>query len=509
MSDIIRVILDSTVRIAIINLLKTYIKSQNDKISKSKNILFRVSPANFKDIYIPLTIQHLNYRTSFDFPKNDFEIYKNIIILGDAGSGKSTFLKHIFLKCEETGYKIPIHFEVRKYDSNFSTLENTLAREISPEYYDKVIELFYKGSFVFIFDGFDELRPEEATRFIFELQKFIDRCVNSNFVLSSRFTASLEYLPKFYNFKILPLNQNEIQIFINRLNLEKSYKNNLLESVSNNKNIGISLGNPLILSIYILMFSYNSNLPFKKSIFYKRVLDAMFSEHDAISKIGYVRPRMSGLGQEPLEKILYLLGFRGFFLNKYSYTKKELVNELELIRKYETFSFEPEKVFYDLTFTLNLLVQNDDNFSFFHLSFVEFLAAMYIRFLPLESKKITFEKLQNSIYINKNFLEIYSELDRENLLKFYIVPMLEIEKKEIKLKEVNIYFFYNIIYALDFLNVLNESDVQSEEFFAAKLLYDKDEKHKNILSNTLQKAKEELNQIEEQNKKVIKLFSEM
>ena len=108
------------------------------------------------------------------FKKGNF-----ITILGDAGSGKSTLVKHLFINSFIESYKAPIFVALRDLDKDTFNPEQylrniILEKKLSPS--DNFLtKLLNNGEFVFFLDGFDEINSKNIKLITSVLEKFIDK----------------------------------------------------------------------------------------------------------------------------------------------------------------------------------------------------------------------------------------------------------------------------------------------------------------------------------------------
>ncbi|WP_370004016.1 hypothetical protein [Winogradskyella sp.] len=88
----------------------------------TKTLLHRSEPIKLTDFYLPLHI--INQKDVLEYvekPKkipteNIEKLFKKsnyITLIGNAGSGKSTIVKYLFINAVETNFKIPIKVELR------------------------------------------------------------------------------------------------------------------------------------------------------------------------------------------------------------------------------------------------------------------------------------------------------------------------------------------------------------------------------------------------------------
>ncbi|PHS63378.1 MAG: hypothetical protein COB12_09520 [Flavobacterium sp.] len=322
--------------------LKRYLSKQKDKYSHLKTLLKGNTPVFLYDIYYPLKLEKSDEIIKTDVISNVFEKTNYVTIIGDAGSGKSTLVKHLFLNSIYTKYAIPILIELRylnDYENDLESyiidkvLENKIAE--NPKILERLLE---KGKFVFFLDGYDELNSEVKSKIIENLNSFINQYSENKFILTTRPFSDIEHLQIFHNYNVkkLSLEDGEIEGFIHKqLEKENQLAKKIYESINSNKSEYIQsfLTNPLLLSLYILTFQSNASVPAKKYIFYRRVIQALFSEHDSKTKLGFVREKLSGLKQEEFEDILKIFCFISYFESRFNWDMDYILDKFNKIKK--------------------------------------------------------------------------------------------------------------------------------------------------------------------------------
>ena len=81
-----------------------------------------------------------------------------------------------------------------------------------------------------------------------------------------------------------------------------------------------------------MSYSKNSSIPNSKYIFYRRVFDVLYAEHDSATKIGFEREIKTQLNQESLEEILKFFSYLSFFDNAFDFNKDYINLKLNLIK---------------------------------------------------------------------------------------------------------------------------------------------------------------------------------
>lgn len=106
-----------------------YFLNSLERYKEIKTLLHR-QPTNFYDIYYPAKLSYENKIINTDSVKDLFRTNNFFTIIGDAGSGKSTLIRHLFISSFVESYKAPIFIALRDLDMNNSNLETFLRENI-------------------------------------------------------------------------------------------------------------------------------------------------------------------------------------------------------------------------------------------------------------------------------------------------------------------------------------------------------------------------------------------
>lgn len=464
--------------------IKKYLTKQKERFSTIKTILQGSTPVFLYDYYYPLRLIESKYVTyyhqDYDNPvtvthsiptdsiNELFKQGKYLTIMGDAGSGKSTVIKHLFLSCMREKYGIPFILELRYLNEYKGTIEEYIISKIFEE---KIAEntnilerMLTKGKFIFFLDGYDEINTGIKEKVVKQIDDFVSEYRDNKFILTSRPYSNIEHFQKFKNFNVNRLNEVEIEGFIKKqLPKEQELADKIVGSIKENRNNYIKsfLTNPLLLSLYILTYQSNSEIPPKKYIFYRRVIQALFSEHDSKSKIGFRRERRTELTQEQFEEILMKFSFLSFFDSEYDFQYDYLVDTFKKIKgRLINTSFDNNKVIEDLKSALALWVEDNGVYSFAHRSMQEYYVASFIKQVGEQNKAIIYNKIilrtcDGLTSETENLLSLCEEMDPYSFYAQYKLPLLEELRSKIKnhtkesqiesgvshlLKEINIDF---------------------------------------------------------------------
>lgn len=414
----------------------------------SKTLLHRATPKILTDFYQPLYIEKetkrgvKRTRTETKSVTKLFAKNKYITIIGNAGSGKSTLIKYLFTNCIDEKFKIPIKVELRylnDYKGNLiEYIKNHIFEFQKLAMKDGIAErLLESGNFLFFLDGYDELNTsikESTTKSIDDL---VSRFNKNNFMLTSRPYTGVELLPSFHNYNVSDLIDDEIVSFVNKQipPNENELREKIIEAIQKPENAQYDsfLRNPLLLSMFILTFQSYANIPQKKSVFYRQVFDTLYSLHDSISKLAYVRKKESGLSKEQFEDILKLFSFISFFDDKFIFDIDYLNEKFNLIKeKKRNTTFDNQLIVNDLTIAVGILNKEGLDFTYPHRSLQEYFAAFYVATLGVENRKKIYSKLLSSIdtesfefFHKANFYSLLVELDYENVIYEIIIPFFK------------------------------------------------------------------------------------
>jgi len=442
--------------------LKKYLERQYDRYSHIKTLLKGNTPVNLYDIYCKLDLMNGSFKIDTTVIANVFMKVNCATIIGDAGSGKSTLVKHLFINAIATKYAVPVLIELRylnDFDGSFETYitKKILETEVS-ENENILAKLLAKGVFVFFLDGYDELKSDAKKKIVESINNFVTNNEKNKYIITSRPYSDIEQLQQFTNMKIKPLSHKsgEIDAFIKKqLDGEIELAQKIIESIvqTDSDVIKSFLKNPLLLTLYILTYQSNASIPDKKYIFYRRVINALFSEHDSKTKLGFVREMLCELTQEAIEEILKIYCFLSYFESKYDWDVDYINSKLKIIKDKKEIQFSNQHLIYDLKSAIALWIEDNGIYEFAHRSLQEYFAALFVKDLnPIDNERIygkILEKLNELHSINEveNFLSLLEEMDTLNFHKYYYLPVLNELRKKIdittdeKLVESTITFF--------------------------------------------------------------------
>lgn len=423
--------------------LSDYLYSQTDKYYFTNTFLHRSEKVRFKDIYFPVKASYKKLTSDFTNVDDIFSEYNNITIIGSAGSGKTTLIKHIFLQAIYSQKKIPILIELRNlndYKGDFEKLitEKILKSKVKPS--DSIFKrTLESGKFLFLLDGYDEIFSDKKQEINRQIELFVDSYSKNNFLITTRPGSGIESFPRFYDFKVCSLDDEDVIGFISKIVDEGEKRERVKQIVLDpkNKNYYEFLRNPLLLSMFIMAFENHPEIPKRKSAFYRNVFDTLYSKHDGITKNSFPREKLTKLQRDDFEDILSIFSYLTLIEGQYSFTHEYLTDILSRVKSSTDYDYVIENMIYDLRTSISILILDGFEYLFPHRSIQEYFTAFFITKLPTDKKHKAYKNLSNvleesSTDYSFNFWSLCYEMDETVFLSNFLLPQL---KKTHKLLE--------------------------------------------------------------------------
>lgn len=423
-----------------------YMEKTVSEYSKIRHRLTRVrETVNFYDVYVETFLSKNNLKI---LPRNLVELFKdskNILVIGNAGSGKTTLVKHLFMQSIEQGFAIPLVITLRKFNRNPISIQEFIKNELTEilAYPDKekVESFLQEGSFLILFDGFDELYAENFEKVHDDLNNFCKKYKDNYFLMTSRpLSSHLAFSTNFSFYNVADLTFKQMKEFIKKNELDEEFSNqmiNTLESFESSKHfIKDFLKNPLLLLMYMMTYRSEPKIPDRKTKFYDNVIRELFENHDIHTKMGYDRKFKSKLSKEQIRKILERFSLLSFFDGRYEFDRTYLDDKFDSIKAKLGVIFDNTSFIDDIVTALSLFQVDGASFSFIHKSIQEYFVADYMSSIDDDTtKEKVYTKclqiLEDIVYDTQHFRELLEELDEYSYLKFIQNPLFKKYKKDV------------------------------------------------------------------------------
>lgn len=468
------------------NRILEYLCVEYERNSMTKTLLHRSEPIKLESIYQPLHLQRAverwgqicvnnSKRIPTDSIKDIFVKGKCVTIIGTAGSGKSTLVKYLFVNAIKTKFKIPIKVELRYLNdysgSLLSYIEEEIIKFTGIAESDKIIErMFLSGDFILFFDGYDEVSSQKKETLTKDICRITKKYPDNYYILTSRPFVNIDMIENFVNYHVCDLSEDEIVAFVNKQfpDSERELADKIIQTIKdeNSKTYRSFLSNPLLLSMFIITYQTDSDIPQKRSDYYNQVFNTLYSVHDTSSKLGFVREKRSGLSKEDFVKILKRFSFKSFFSQKYSFALDYFESQITQIKNDLHFVFSNDDLISDLEVAIGILTQEGLEITFPHRSLQEYFAALYVKDISASNKDKMYDEFLlpqfKSLYQgklvqndNSNFFSLLNEMDSDMVKRKLIIPSLtalENNRSELKTSTDIVEFFISLHVISQFLD---------------------------------------------------------
>ena len=355
---------------------------------------------------------------------------KRILIEGSGGMGKSMLMKYLFLKSIRPGTRekyIPVFLELRRVNRQsrgevsipelvYACMENQGVK-LPKEYFPDSLN---SARYLFLMDGFDEVREELSAEVAEKIQAFSAPYTNQHaFIVTSRSLNDFGHTP-FQNFtrmKSMPLNQEQAALLAEKL--AKTWTNPDLREKADEfcrqlrgelyEKRKFFAQNPLLLSMMFLTFTRNSTIPAQEAEFYKESYEALFFRHDAQNKGQYVREFQCGdLEKSDFTKLFSRFCFQSYLDEQYEFAEEDALREngildyLQASIDHLKLQVDKKKYLSDLCRILCMIVRDGNVYRFAHRSFQEYFAAVYTSGLEDDAQKAVLKEVWE-LYAYNNF----------------------------------------------------------------------------------------------------------
>lgn len=420
-----------------------YLEFSYNNINKVKTILYRDSGKPLYSFYECVGVRQgseiINtVSVNYIFEKGNF-----ILITGTGGTGKTIMLKHFFLNCINDTEYIPVLVNVRcvnDVDVSGKNIIDIIYEEMKDYHFNLEKEYLeyslYSGNYLFLFDGFDEISGERDTWMENEIIKLCKRYPDNHYIMTSRPSERFVGWNDFIELKAIPLTKEQAMSMINKIDYDINVKKEFYKALNNGLYVKYKsfASNPLLLTIMLMTFENNAELPEKLNDFYEQAFLTLFSKHDAYKNM-YRREIKSNLSYADFKKMFSCFCFLTYLKRRFELKEHEALAFIESAKELSGIQKDIDARSYldDLVHFVCMLIQDGWVLSYSHRSFQEYFAAVYISTLPDEDQKQLIEKMIHKINIQiDNIIYFLYDQQPERFIKNIMYPNLVKWKKEIE-----------------------------------------------------------------------------
>ena len=177
------------------------------------------------------------------------------------------------------------------------------------------------------------------------------------------------------------------------------------------------LGNPLFLTILLLAYEGNHDIPTERYLFYEQAYDAMAKKHDAAKAL--TREFATGLNRREFQNYFGEFCTITYEQEKYDFTPEEISAYFQEVIEANELGTTPEAFIEDVTGKICLIYKDGGKYYFIHRSFQEYFVAYFFS-----------RQLEQRFDAVLDILTVRDEMDHDSV----VLPMLygmEPEKTEL------------------------------------------------------------------------------
>ncbi|MEL6627998.1 MAG: NACHT domain-containing protein, partial [Bacteroidota bacterium] len=383
----------------------SYCTLVHGKCSLVRTLYSKNKPMPLRDVYVRTRFTQGQRKFSDRDIINKFSSGRRIIIKGNGGSGKTIFLKHLWLSLfEQSSGRIPIFLELRRLNDLQSIdiasfCRNELQSDMS---FGKGVfeKLCQAGRFQFIFDGFDEVNRENRKTVERQVISLSEKYQSCCFLVSGREDDRFSSWGDFEVYSVSPLQLSDVKELIENIPFDRKVKRKFLETLKEDffDQHRSFLSSPLLAVMMLMTFNENAIIPSKLTEFYKSAFQTLLTWHDA-TKDSFERDR--ALSVDDFRKVFSTFCLITYYDQAFEFDEDLFRRYIKKSLKYHSITANLDDVQNDICESANLLQKDGLKYIFIHRSFQEYFAAECA--MQVVSGKA------------KDFLEVFSKRIRDTV----------------------------------------------------------------------------------------------
>lgn len=383
------------------------------------------------NIYVKVGLNHDGEEIDTSTVRNLLRVSSNIIISGTGGIGKSMLMRYLFLQTVNEGEYIPVLVELRKISEQkqdklsieqlIKDCIKSFGAALPDEEFEYSLEL---GKYLFLFDGFDEVKALYSTDTAKKIQEFCGRYPENACIITTRPTECDFPLETFTPMSSKPLTKEQAVELTSKLwkpdEKTEAFCTQLRDSLyQKHKSFA---KNPLLLSMMFLTFMRYGDIPDYLAEFYEKAYSALYNLHDNRDK-GYFKRdfKCKGIDEAQFKLLFSCFCFHTYFKETYEFSEKQVLRIIDTcIQKRNLTSISAKDFLADLQNAVCLIVKDGLMLRFAHRSFQTYFAAVYTSEVLTDEQqaRLFSEKLsENELSGYYNYFQLLFQIEPERFIQ--------------------------------------------------------------------------------------------
>lgn len=399
--------------------------------------LLNEDPVSLNDIYVPQELTHGDDQQLIVDFNQLIGCATRSFLIGTAGTGKSMAFRYLFLQCLSSRQYLPLFLYLRSVNDNEDSLLSILLASVNKGAIVRLTDedfshLLSTGKLCLFLDGFDEIIDAKKPLIEKQIQEIAEQYPLCPIFLSSR-PMNTQSWELFRCFHVEPLTLELSVLVIEQSVFADDIKKRFIALLKSTLHLSHDTftSSPLLLSLMLVMFSKNAEIPKKWHLFYEQAYETLFHRHDASKPGGYQRVYKSHLAMDDFGRIFAALCFiclqQGLRPMTSNYLKKSIKSACKLV----SLKVDADDYLDDLQKRVCLILQDGFEYSYAHKTFVEFFAGKFVA--HIENRELIFT-IANSLATDSNisgFFDSFFNESPEVFISSYAIPVLGDFKKSL------------------------------------------------------------------------------
>lgn len=327
-----------------------------------------------------------------------------LMVLGDPGVGKSTFLRKVGLeavKGKDGNFQhecTPVFLQLKRFTENSIDIEALITHEFKvcgypyPEQMTKTI--LESDKLLLLLDGLDEVPGENVNNVVDKIGDFVNQYRQSRFVISSRIAVNIDASAQFTTVKISDFDDRQVEKYINNWFASmpnpqqvdewmKKPAGQCWETLNAPKYQAIKTltRNPLLLTMLCDFYSKYQNFPKNRTTLYQQALDTFLEKWPAEKYINRDTPSRRYFDVLDQEHLLSEIAAKNFEENCFLVKENKLIDQIRGFSEKSSIKLSKSgarKILKAITVEQWFFTEGANGvYSFSHLTFQEYLTANY------------------------------------------------------------------------------------------------------------------------------------